>query len=65
MMGRDLLLLLLRSAISEKEWCIACANRELALGGAWSRDWNVDFREADSQVAKFVRQIEDEADDNG
>lgn len=56
-MDRELLLLMLRNAIADKEWSIACANMETSRSGAWTSDWNIGIREADKQARDLVRQI--------
>ncbi|MDD2869637.1 hypothetical protein [Neomegalonema sp.] len=51
------LLLLLRSAIADKEFCIASANRENALG-EWRMNWAECVSEADNKINSVLAQIE-------
>lgn len=53
---QEFLLLQLRNAITDKEWVIACANKETASGG-WTCDWSKGIREADAAVQDFVNAV--------
>jgi thiamine phosphate synthase YjbQ (UPF0047 family) len=53
---RELLLLHLRNAIVDKEWVVACANRDTASGG-WTGDWNTEMDKAEAAVQYAVEQI--------
>ncbi len=50
-------LLLLRSAIADKEWAIACANMDTAAYGKWSCDWNKMAGDAQMEIDHIVAQI--------
>jgi len=54
----EILLLLLRDAIADKEWSIACANMETAAYGKWSCDWNQGMREAQDKIDKILKRID-------
>lgn len=54
---KELLLLRLRSAIADKEWVIAQANRETHHGDFWTCDWNQGVQDAESEIQSLIQQI--------
>jgi hypothetical protein len=55
-LGRDVLLLKLRSVIADKEWNIACANMETQRGG-WTCDWYIGMREAERVIEAILESL--------
>ena len=56
---REVLLLRLRNAIADKEWTIACANKDsFLLEGVWSCDWHKDMREAQEEINWVLHQLD-------
>ena len=53
-LGRDVLLLKLRSAIADKEWAIACANMETERGG-WTCDWYAAMQAAHQEIESLLK----------
>ena len=51
---KEQLLLMLRSAIADKEWAIACASMETAHRDGWSCDWYQMIREAQAEIDRFL-----------
>ena len=56
-MEREFVLLRLRNAISNKEWYIASANRDLALYGNWSCDWPSCISDASIEIEKICTEL--------
>jgi hypothetical protein len=65
MSKRDTVVLLrLRSAVADKEWTTACANRDLAVRGDWSCDWYQDMMHAQREIEKCLLELEREGERN-
>lgn len=56
---RTLYLLRLRDAITEKEWVVAQANRQLYACGDWSCDWGIPMEYSRKQVDECVRALQE------
>ena len=54
--NRALALLLLRSAIADKEWVIACANMETQKGG-WTCDWPMEMIRAEQSIVEILAKL--------
>jgi ACT domain-containing protein len=53
----DRLLLELRNAIADKEWIIATANRDIAMGGEWRCDWSDSLAGVDTEIQDIIEEI--------
>ena len=59
MIDKETALLMLRNAIADKEWHIACANMETSRNGKWSCDWYEGIREAQQVIDRMRKQLEE------
>ncbi len=51
--ARQQLLLEMRNEIADKEFAVACANRELQMGG-WLSDWHECIRQCDQRIGAIL-----------
>ena len=57
---REVLLLKIRNAIADKEWATACANMETARSGAWTCNWDHDWRESGQRLTEWFAALDAE-----
>lgn len=54
----ELLLLKLRNAIVDKEFCVVRANRDITQYGAWSCDYDDWMKHNNEEINKILKEIE-------
>ena len=49
-----------RNSIADKEWCIACANADIAKYGEWQANWHARMQEIEQDINDIKNQLNDQ-----